>query len=138
LLFGFSVFNRKTAVAEGSKTERVFSYVSTAVPLFYFHATTTNSHLFLAAALLSIFGFLISTLAVIELGDRIGIAAAKRGDICQTGVYQYMKHPMYIGYIISEFGNILLNPFNLLIFTLSIAGYGLRAWRENNVLAKQV
>jgi len=136
LIFAYFFFVRKESTVEESMGNRMFSYLSTALPLFYLHATTSSGYLIVAASLLSISGFLISTLATIELADRVGIAPAKRGDICRTGVYCYIKHPMYTGYVISEFGNILLNPLNALIFVFSIAGYWMRGKLENRTLAR--
>ncbi len=134
LIFAYHIATRKMAEASESGSRRIFSYVSTALPLFYFHATTTNNNLMLFASLLSIGGFLISTLATIELGDRIGVAPAKRGQVCESGVYRYIKHPMYSGYVVSELGNVLLNPANILIFVMSVLGYSVRARRENKIL----
>jgi len=48
---------------------------------------------------LSITGFLLATLATIELGDRFGVSPAARGQRCQTGVYKWLGHPMYTGYM---------------------------------------
>ena len=65
----------------------------------------------------------------------MGVAPAKRGDVCLTGIYKITRHPMYIGYFIAELGNVALNPFNAIIFVVSIAGYILRAKRESKILS---
>lgn len=132
LVYFFAI--RKDSETNEPLGGRIISYASAALPLCYFHIITDNGYLIVTASLLSILGFLISTLATIELADRIGFAPAKRGEICRSGVYKYIKHPMYFGYVIAEAGNILLNPLNGLVFIVSASGYWLRSKRENRVL----
>jgi protein-S-isoprenylcysteine O-methyltransferase Ste14 len=87
----------------------------------------------LASGLISIIGFSISTLALIELGNSFGVSPANRGMI-SSGVYRFTNHPMYLGYAISEFGCVLLNPLNVIIYILSMSLYYLRAQSESKIL----
>jgi len=69
-------------------------------------------------------------LALIELGRSFGVTPANRGKI-STGVYEFSNHPMYLGYAISEFGVLILNPLNILIYIISIRLYIFRSKKEN-------
>ena len=81
-------------------------------------------------------GFLIVTLATIELGQRLGVSPAKRGEVCSSGVYRYLNHPMYVGYALAELGVVLLNPQNAGFFAISISLYILRARAESCILGR--
>jgi protein-S-isoprenylcysteine O-methyltransferase Ste14 len=69
--------------------------------------------------LLVIIGFLLATLATIELGDSMGVSPAYRGKVCRTGIYRWVKHPMYLGYAIADFSWVLVSPLNSIIYVVS-------------------
>ncbi len=105
-----------------------------AIPLFYFGPVGRASALSkVVIDTIFITGFLLSSLATIDIGDRFGVSPAARGDKVTTGIYKYLKHPMYTGYAISEFGCVLMNPVNIFIYTLSMACYFLRAKKEDSL-----
>ncbi len=135
LVAGYYLAIRRSTIASGPTSSRILAYVSSAMPLVYLQSTQSNHHLIIFALLFNILGFLVSTFATIELGDRMGVAPAKRGNVCHSGIYKLTRHPMYLGYFIAELGNVILNPINLLIFVSSTAGYLLRAKRENKILS---
>ena len=103
------------------------------MPLLYFDPSTEVKTLFALSSLLSILGFLLVTFATLELGSSMGISPARR-ELVKSGIYRYIKHPMYTGYIISESGLALLNPFNGLLLLLSVSLYFVRAKSENHIL----
>lgn len=111
----------------------VLAYVSSAMPLLYLGSTVSSKNLFLASDLLAIIGFLIVVLATAELGVSIGVSPANRGSV-HSGIYRHIKHPMYLGYVVSELGLVLLNPYNILFFLISISFYVVRAKSENYIL----
>ncbi len=135
LVAGYFLAIRQSGITSSSISNRALAYTSSAIPLLYLQGTQSNHHLIIFALLLNILGFLVSTLATIELGDRMGVAPAKRGEICHSGVYKITRHPMYLGYFIAELGNVILNPLNAVIFAISIVGYILRAKRETKILS---
>ncbi len=130
---GYFFFKRNSAVARGSQVLSGMAYISAAIPLLYFNPVTTVKSFFLVADLLSITGFVIVIFATLELGSSIGIAPANRG-IVRTGIYRFIKHPMYLGYVISETGLVLLNPLNVVLILVSASLYAFRARYENRVL----
>ena len=129
---GYFFFRRKPAYSKGSTTLTILAYASSAIPLLYFDSSVSSKSLFLGSDLLAIVGFLIVVLATVELGTSIGISPANRG-LVRSGIYRYIKHPMYLGYVVSEFGLVLLNPMNFLFFALSLSLYFFRARSESNL-----
>ncbi len=109
------------------------SYFSSAVPIFYLKGNTNSEMINSISTIISIVGFLLSTLALIELGKSFGVSPANRGRI-STGVYKFTNHPMYLGYAISELGLILINPINLMVYFLSISFYCYRSKKEYLIL----
>jgi protein-S-isoprenylcysteine O-methyltransferase Ste14 len=126
---------RKPAIHRGSRKMAVMAYVSTAIPLCYVPPTGAIVLWRSATAdLLAIGGFLLATLAAIELGSRLGISPAVRGEECRKGVYRWFQHPMYLGYVIAESGWTLISPLNGLFFAISVIFYWVRVVAENAVL----
>lgn len=130
---GYFFFKRKPAHSKGSTTLTILAYASSAIPLLYFCSSVSSKSLFLASDLLAIVGFLIVVLATVELGTSIGISPANRG-LVRSGIYRYIKHPMYLGYVISEIGLVILNPLNIALFGVSLSLYIFRGLSENRVL----
>lgn len=133
---GYFFFKRKPAYSKGSSLPAILAYISSAMPLLYMGPAVSSKALFLASDLLAIIGFLIVVFATIELGTSIGISPANRG-IVRTGVYRYVKHPMYLGYVVSEIGMVFLNPMNAVLLLISSILYFLRAKFEEKVLTSQ-
>ncbi len=133
ILFCFYFLRREnTQVVEKSIVKNI-AYLSMFLPLLYFGLATENILFIEIGFFLTIIGFLISTLALIDLGSSIGISPAKRTKI-SSGIYKYLKHPMYTGYIITEFGMVLINILNLPVFVVSVVLYMYRAKIENRIL----
>lgn len=130
---GYFFLKRNAATEKATLVSSIMAYVSSAIPLLYFGAIGTSKTLVLGADLLSIIGFLMVAFATLELGTSIGIAPANRG-LVRSGIYRYIKHPMYTGYVISEIGLVLLNPLNAVLVVISISLYTFRAKSENRIL----
>lgn len=110
------------------------AYVSSAMPFIYFSSSTeTSFSLLVTASILAIIGFVLSTLSLIELGSSFGVSPANRG-VVRSGVYRFVRHPMYTGYVIGELGLVFFHPMNALIFALSVLLYWARTKYENNLL----
>jgi protein-S-isoprenylcysteine O-methyltransferase Ste14 len=88
-------------------------------------------------AAFTLLGILTSLAALVALGRCFGLMPAHRGRISQAGVYGWVRHPMYAGYLISNIGLILAYASwrNLLIFLFSTAGQILRIRHEERVLS---
>lgn len=130
---GYFFLKRNVAHEKAALVPSVLAYVSSAMPLLYLGPVGASKALFLGADLLFIVGFLMVAFATLELGTSIGISPANRG-LVRSGIYRYVKHPMYLGYVISEVGLVLLNPLNLMIFGISVSLYFIRSKLENKIL----
>ncbi len=62
-----------------------------------------------AGAILMIIGMVIHIGAKLSLNRSFGLVAANRG-VKASGMYKIVRHPMYAGYIISQFGFLFLEP----------------------------
>lgn len=116
-----------------SKLTSTLAYVSSAWPFIYLNSLNSLPHAGIISSILAIFGFTLSTLALFDLGSSFGVSPANRGAV-RTGLYKYIRHPMYSGYVIAEFGFVLLNPFNLIIWIISVGLYFTRTKLEDRVL----
>lgn len=130
---GYFFLKRNVAKEKAALAPSVLAYISSAMPLLYFGPVATSKALFLGADLLSISGFLMVAFATLELGTSIGVAPANRG-LVSSGIYRRIKHPMYLGYMISEVGMVFLNPVNAALLAISVSLYIFRAQSENRIL----
>ncbi|MFA6236250.1 MAG: DUF1295 domain-containing protein [Bacteriovorax sp.] len=116
-----------------SRLSELLAYISSACPFFYLNSHNSLSQADLVSSILAIAGFTISTLALFDLGSSFGVSPANRG-VVRVGLYRYLRHPMYLGYAISEFGFVFLNPTNVVIYCVSMGLYFVRTKLEARVL----
>jgi protein-S-isoprenylcysteine O-methyltransferase Ste14 len=116
-----------------SRMSEGLAYLSSACPFVYLDPHNSWSHASLISSILAIVGFTISTLALFDLGSSFGVSPANRA-VVRDGLYRYLRHPMYLGYAISEFGFVFLNPINMLTYCMSMSLYFIRTKLENRVL----
>jgi protein-S-isoprenylcysteine O-methyltransferase Ste14 len=124
ILVGF-VLCRKPAQNVSNRTgDWLLAFGATSLPLLV-RSADTGEHFWNGLAVnLIFFGLVIQVLSKLTLGRRFGIVAANRG-ICMSGPYRYVRHPIYMGYLFSHVGFLLLNPtwWNLAIY---VAVYSLK------------
>jgi protein-S-isoprenylcysteine O-methyltransferase Ste14 len=72
----------------------------------------------------------------LSLGRSFGLAPANRG-VVSSGVYRFVRHPIYLGYLITHVGFVLANPTPANICVLAAADLALmlRARCEEQTLA---
>ena len=87
--------------------------------------------------LLSTAGIAISILAIVKLRTSFGIFVQVRSIIC-TGVYKYVRHPIYLGYFLDFIGYSLLQGklYYFLLTGLSMVIFVYRSKLEENKLAQ--
>ena len=82
-------------------------------------------------------GLIIVVLGKLSLGRSFGLVPANRG-IVSTGMYRWVRHPIYLGYLITHAGFVLANPTPWNIPLLIVADVALlfRAVCEEQTLAR--
>ena len=75
-------------------------------------------------------------IALSSLGRSFGIAPADRG-LVTTGLYRYVRHPLYATELLCNSGYVMANPSwrNLIILGLMLATQVIRILREERILA---
>lgn len=89
------------------------------------------------AGIVMICGGLFNISAKVALNRSFGLTAANRG-VKRKGPYRLMRHPMYAGYIITQFGFLLANPttWNLVVYLVAWSAQLLRIQAEERVLGQ--
>lgn len=86
---------------------------------------------------LMLLGLTISIAAKISLNRSFGIVAANRG-VKRQGPYRLVRHPMYLGYVVTHAGFVLLHCSltNVLIYCVTWTAFGLRIRAEERFLMR--
>lgn len=129
----FLITRKSSKEKNSSRLIEALAYISSSCPFIYFNSGHSLPKAELVSSVLAIIGFAISTLALLDLGGSFGVSPANRG-VVRTGLYRYIRHPMYSGYVISELGFFFLNPLNIFVWIFSTGLYVARAKQENRIL----
>ena len=83
-------------------------------------------------------GLAIAVLATGALGRSIGLVAANRG-IKSEGLYRFVRHPLYAGYVFCNLGYIASfpSPRNVVLVAVAIVAFYVRAVVEERFLARE-
>jgi protein-S-isoprenylcysteine O-methyltransferase Ste14 len=86
---------------------------------------------------ISAIGLLIVIVGKVSLGRSFGLTPANRG-VVSSGVYRFVRHPIYLGYLITHVGFLIAHPlqWNIALLTVSDLALVLRARAEEATLAK--
>lgn len=86
---------------------------------------------------LILFGMIVHIGAKLSLNRSFGLVAANRG-VKTAGAYRYVRHPMYLGYIISHIGFLTMAPsiVNFALYGACWTLLVLRIFAEERVLIK--
>jgi protein-S-isoprenylcysteine O-methyltransferase Ste14 len=125
---------RKQGLIAANAYTWVIAIVGTFAPLM----VTIGGHAFVSAAVggaIMFLGLLISISAKICLNRSFGIVAANRG-IKRGGPYRLVRHPMYLGYVVAEFGFLLIHfsLANVLIYGVTWTAFVFRIRAEETFL----
>lgn len=109
LVVVFMLFRRRTERISGRWQEWLLALAATVSPMLVRPtAGTALVSPFLGASVL-LFGTIVQVHAKLTLGRSFGCVPAHRG-LKLTGPYQFVRHPMYAGYLISHIAFLLMNP----------------------------
>jgi protein-S-isoprenylcysteine O-methyltransferase Ste14 len=106
----------------------------TFLPMFF---TPSHVVLFQPGTLLVVVGAFLMLGGVLSLNRSFGIVAAQR-DIKTGGLYQVVRHPIYLSYVFSFSGYVLGNwsPQNFAVYAVSLALMVARLHQEEKLLSK--
>lgn len=134
----FLICRRRTDVITTRPMDWVVGFAGSCIPLLIGpispDAALTPP---LVAAFLVLFGMIIHLLAKLTLRRSFGAVAANRG-VKASGPYRYVRHPMYLGYILSQSGLLFAGPNlrNVVVVSLCWLFFLWRIEAEERLLAE--
>lgn len=131
----FLVLVRRPGAPVGDKRVWAAAAAGTALPLLILPAGPSIVPLGLGAALVGM-GLVISLAAKMVLARSFGMVAANRG-VKLDGPYRWVRHPMYLGYLVTHVGFLLthLTLWNAAIYTVTWLAMALRIQAEEACLS---
>jgi protein-S-isoprenylcysteine O-methyltransferase Ste14 len=133
----FTIFRRSPSVIDRSLQARLLTAISMMGPPLVRPAAVAALAPELITVALSAVGLLIAIGGKMSLGRSFGLMPANRG-VVSTGLYRIVRHPIYMGYLITHVGFLAANPTIWNAMTLVGADLVLlvRATREEKTLAR--
>lgn len=115
----FVLIRRPTGNISMKLGDWLLAITATAAPLLISPGAIPFPQLMIPGVALIILGNIWQISAKLMLRRSFGIAPANRG-VKVGGVYRFMRHPMYAGYLVAHIGILMLmgSPLNLLIYAI--------------------
>jgi protein-S-isoprenylcysteine O-methyltransferase Ste14 len=109
------------------------AFSGTLCPLLFRPANAPHDHSI--AVVLQAAGVLLQVCSLFSLNRSFGIVPANRG-VQGRGMYRYVRHPLYMSYVINQIGYVLNHPtsWNILIFSAATLLQVLRIFQEERYL----
>jgi protein-S-isoprenylcysteine O-methyltransferase Ste14 len=135
LVVALTLVRRTAQAVDRSWKARVLTLFATFGPLLVRPASGAVSPESLTI-IISAIGLIIVVLGKLSLGRSFGFTPANRG-VVSTGVYRSVRHPIYLGYLITHVGFVIANPTgrNLAVLLAADVALMLRAICEERTLA---
>lgn len=127
LVLFFVLIRKRTASVSLRSQDWIVGFGGTLLPLLIIPAGAQPFAPAILCLWLVLTGFVINIHAKLTLRRRFGVVAANRG-IVTSGPYRYVRHPMYMGYLLTHLGSFLLMPsvWNAVVY---VATWGLQVAR---------
>lgn len=137
LVVVLTLFRRSPSMIDRSMRARVLTTISMIGPPLVRPSEVAALAPELMTVLLSAAGLLVVIGGKVSLGRSFGLMPANRG-VVSSGLYRLVRHPIYMGYLITHVGFVLANPTIWNVMTLVAADLGLflRAVCEERTLAR--
>jgi protein-S-isoprenylcysteine O-methyltransferase Ste14 len=137
LVVALTVMRRTTAVVDRSYRARMLTALSILGPALVQPALVAALSPELVTVLLSAAGLSVVIAGKLSLGRSFGLMPANRG-VVSSGLYRLVRHPIYMGYLITHTGFLLANPtmWNILMVVGADLALMRRAVCEEQTLAK--
>ena len=139
LVVVLTLFRRSPSMVDRSLRARVLTAISMVGPPLLRPASVLPLAPEFVTVLLSAAGLLVVIGGKVSLGRSFGLIPANRG-IVSSGLYRVVRHPIYMGYLITHVAFVLANPtfWNLMTLVAADLGLMLRAVCEERTLARDV
>lgn len=131
-----TVIRRRADIVDRSVSGRALTIFSTFAPLMVKPESIAAVAPDSVTLMISAIGLGLAMIGKVSLGRSFGLAPANRG-VVSTGFYRFLRHPIYLGYLVTQIGFLLANPLNWNIGLLAVSDTALmfRAVREERTLA---
>jgi protein-S-isoprenylcysteine O-methyltransferase Ste14 len=138
LVVVLTIFRRSAGTVDRSTRARVLTMCATfGPPLVRPAAVAAPMASEAVTILIAGVGLMIVIIGKLSLGRSFGLTPANRGIVC-SGMYRFVRHPIYLGYLISHVGFLLANPitWNLTVLVAADVALVMRAHLEEETLAR--
>jgi protein-S-isoprenylcysteine O-methyltransferase Ste14 len=128
---------RPASIVDGRPAVRLVTTVSMAFPLMTRPAQIAPVIPEAAAAMLLGIGLLVVMGGKISLGYSFGLLPANRG-VTQSGLYRFVRHPIYVGYLLTHIPFLAAHPsgWNIAVLLAGDAALIARAFYEEQTLGR--
>lgn len=140
-LMALSLFlvRKRAKVISSKSPDYLYTLLALGLPLLFrsvMDVGTSNIGT-IVAGVLGVAGAALVMGGFLSLNRSFGIAPENRG-VKSSGVYRFVRHPMYSGYILAESGFLIiyLSWYNVLVLFLSVTFLLLRLRAEERLLEK--
>jgi len=136
LVVAFTLVRRPAGAVDRTWTARTLTMFSTFCPPLLRPVAVAALASESLTVMISAGGLMIVVLGKLSLGRSFGLTPANRGIVC-SGVYRFVRHPIYLGYLITHVGFVLAYPagWNLAVLLAADVALILRAICEERTLA---
>jgi protein-S-isoprenylcysteine O-methyltransferase Ste14 len=137
LVVVLTVFRRAPALVDRSAQARVLTALSMIGPPLVRPTSTEGFAPELVTVAVSVAGLIIVIAGKLSLGRSFGLMPANRG-IVSTGLYRLVRHPIYMGYLVTHVAFVAANatPWNMLTLVSADLALMARAVCEERTLAR--
>ncbi|MDE2563400.1 MAG: isoprenylcysteine carboxylmethyltransferase family protein [Sphingomonadales bacterium] len=137
MIMFFLVIRRPTEKVSIELGDWLVAVTGTCAPLLIVPIDTRIDALVPVGVVLFGLGLVIQVMAKVSLNRSIGVGPANRG-IKQDGVYRFVRHPMYAGYIMNNIGILMLmfSLTNTVIYLIAWTAQIMRILAEERLLSQ--
>jgi protein-S-isoprenylcysteine O-methyltransferase Ste14 len=136
LVVVLTVFRRSPMAVDRTAPARLLTALSMFGPPIVKPASYAALAPEMLTAMISAVGLLIVVVGKVSLGRSFGLTPANRGVVC-SGIYRFVRHPIYLGYLLTHVGFVLANAavWNFAVLLPADVALVMRAVREEKTLS---
>jgi protein-S-isoprenylcysteine O-methyltransferase Ste14 len=135
LVVVLTVLRRAPVTVDRTLRARVITSLSIAGPFLVRPATLAPLAPEAFTVAVSVVGLVVVVAGKMSLGRSFGILPANRGIVCR-GLYQWLRHPIYLGYLLTHIAFVFAHPsvYNILLMLTADLALMVRALYEERTL----